>query len=83
MAQLTFTIPDAQMARVIDALCGAYGYRTETSPGVPNPQTRPQFAREQVRNFIASAVRAWEGRQAGESASQQAMAKADQEVSVT
>jgi hypothetical protein len=83
MATISFTIPDAAMPRVIDALCGAYDYRDTVPGGGPNPLTRPQFAREQVRNFIRAAVAAWEAQQAGDAAAAAARAKADTEVPIT
>lgn len=83
MAQISFTIPDGAMPRVVDALCGAYGYRDTAPSGGPNPQTRPQFAREQVRNFIRAAVLAWEAQRAGEVAATTAREKADAEVPIT
>lgn len=83
MATISFTIPDAVMPRVIDALCGAYGYRDLLPGGVPNPLSRPQYAREQVRLFIQAAVRAWEAQQASDAAASAARDKAIAEVTVT
>lgn len=83
MAQFTFTVPDAQLARVVDALCGAYGYQPLLPDNIPNPQTRQQFAREQVRRFMQAAVVAWEARIAGDDAAEVARTKAQQEVTIT
>jgi hypothetical protein len=82
MATISFNIPDPVMPRVVDALCGAYNYRDTLPGGAPNPLTRQQFAREQVRLFIQAAVRAWEARLAGDAAAQAAQDKAIAEVSI-
>jgi hypothetical protein len=48
---------------VVDGICYLYGYLDminppEGGPPVPNPQTRAAFAKEQVRQFLISALRA-------------------------
>lgn len=57
---ITLTIPDNQVARVINALCVRYGYQeTIANPNsgdvlqyIPNPQTKAQFARAQIISFL-------------------------------
>jgi hypothetical protein len=57
---ITLTIPDEQAARVMNALCVRYGYQeTIADPNggdvlqyIPNPQTKAQFAREQIISFL-------------------------------
>ena len=55
---LSYTLSDAQAAEVVDALCQRYGYQ-DTLPDpnnagqtIPNPETRAQFAKRQVAEFI-------------------------------
>jgi hypothetical protein len=50
MAQITLTIPNAVLQDVLDAL--AEGYQPVLPDGSDNPQTRVQFAKEQIRVFI-------------------------------
>ena len=57
MAKLTFDIPDARMPEFIDAW--AEGYQ-DTIDGAPNPQTKQQFARQQIRNALAGRVHAYQ-----------------------
>jgi hypothetical protein len=53
MAQLIFNIPDERMQELVDAW--ALGYQP-TINGSPNPQTKQQYAKEQIRLVIASRV---------------------------
>lgn len=63
MPTLTFTFDTGSQAigDIVDAVCQLYGYQ-DTIDGLPNPQTRAQFAREQVRQFIISAVKGKQAR---------------------
>lgn len=67
MAELKFTIPDARMSELIDAW--GMGYRDEIpdpgNPGevIPNPQTKPQFAKENIRRMIVERVKTHQGQQ--------------------
>jgi hypothetical protein len=51
MASITITIPDAQVQRVLDAFSHRYGYQDQID-GAPNPQTKVQFAKQQVALWI-------------------------------
>lgn len=57
MAQITFTIPDAKMPTVIDAWSEGY---QDTIDGQPNPQTKQQFAKQQMAAMIKVKVRQYE-----------------------
>lgn len=63
MANITLTIPDAQLARVIDGICLYYNYAATIltvggGSSVPNPETKAQFAKrmliEQTKIWIAT-----------------------------
>lgn len=63
MAEITFTIPNGQVTRMVDALCAKGGYA-----GDPGDQVaRREFARGVVREFIRQAVRQVEMQEAFES----------------
>ncbi len=59
MATLTITYPDAQRARIVDALCGYHGYT-----GDDTALARGTFARQAVGQLIRDVVRAWESQEA-------------------
>lgn len=67
MANLTFTIPDARMPDLIDAWGAGWLAQIpdQDNPGsmIPNPETKPQFAKENIRRMIVERVRVYEGRQ--------------------
>lgn len=82
MATLTFTIPDAALPRVVDAFATAYGYQALIGdPPVANPETRGQFMRRHVMEFIKNTVQAVEVNVAAETARATEIAKPT--VSVT
>lgn len=54
MAQINLTIPDAQLQRIIDGVCGRYKY--DASSGF----TKPQFVKQKIGDMIKNAVLAYE-----------------------
>lgn len=86
MAQFSVTIADAQVTRVIDGLCEAYGYQEETlnenDEMVSNPQSKGDFAHQVVANFIKNTVAAVESQKAAQEASQTVIDKVYNEISV-
>ena len=83
MAQYCIDIPDEHLNRVISAVANQYGYQLtvnnpdfdleqpedETNPTtIPNPKTIGSFVNEVVRNFLLENVKAWESKQAAETA---------------
>lgn len=44
---ITLTIPDAEMARVVNAICTQHDYEPIIN-GAPNPETKGQFAKRMV-----------------------------------
>ena len=58
MAQIVITIPDAQIARVRDAIATRFGWTVESG------LTKTQFAQKVVREWLRSEVRLEEIRKA-------------------
>lgn len=56
---LSFDTGNVAIARITDALAMANGYQA-TVGGQPNPQTKAQFARNCVKNYITRTVRDYE-----------------------
>lgn len=89
MAQLVITIPDAQAARVLDALGRRWGYAdTITDPmdegvGTPNPQTRAVFVREKIARFLKNEAIAQEREEAASAAAEVAQQAAENEVDIS
>ena len=48
---LTLTVPDAIKGDVVESFAYAYKYQ-DTINGQPNPQTKAQFAKEIIKQFI-------------------------------
>lgn len=78
MAQISITIPDSVLNRVVDAICAQHDYQA-TINGAPNPETKSQFARRMIREFVKGCVR----RQEMADAQAAALVKADGEISIT
>lgn len=53
---ITLTVPDADMPRVVDAICITHDY-VDTINGLPNPETRGQFAKRMLIQMIKIWVR--------------------------
>lgn len=76
MTTLTLTIPDAQTARVVAAFEKAYSYQPFLADGItPNPETKAQFMRRMIMQFIRDTVQAVEASTAAETARAAEMAK--------
>lgn len=76
MAQITITIPDAVVERVLDAFAVTYGYED-------NGETRAQFAKRQVQEFIRRTVRDREAAIASHEAHLAAVADVDADIALT
>ena len=98
MSTITLTIPDPVQDRVINALCYTYNYEDEVtkidddgSPvldeqrnevKIPNPVTKPQFAKTQLLHFLKEVTKGYEARNAGDSARDAALEKAESEINL-
>jgi hypothetical protein len=57
MATLTINFPDAIAPRVINGICKRFNYKATFEDGTPNPESKQQFARRKVIEFMKRAVR--------------------------
>lgn len=71
MAQFVITIPDAEVPRVVDALCADGRWTAESG------MTRGEFARHRIVRYVKAVVRQYEGQQAATTAREQAELAAD------
>ena len=77
MATVSVTIPDAVLARVLDAFAATYGY------DAAKDGTKAAFAKRQVARFCTETVRRHEAEVAGTAARDTAATKAANEVTIT
>lgn len=57
MAIISFTVPDAAMPELVDALCALPPAYSPTLPdGSPNPVTKAQYARQQLIAYMRRMV---------------------------
>ena len=76
MATISFQIPDAALPRVVSAFAAAYGYQDLVGdPPVQNPETRAQFMRRCIMEFVRNTVQAVEVNVAAETARATEIAK--------
>lgn len=80
MAQITITIPDAVATRVIDGFCKRYNYPPTLEDGTPNPETKAQFAKRKVLEFIKRAVQEAEVEDARNAAAEEASASVENDI---
>lgn len=63
MVDITFTMTAENAQKVVDAICAHYGYQEQliqdADTMIPNPETRAQFTRRMIKEFIASHVRSY------------------------
>lgn len=81
MAEVTFVIPNGILDRVLDGVAYANNYQ-DTIGGEPNPESKPEFARRMIRNYIKDCVIAYEAAQAGDSAASAARVAAESEIAI-
>ena len=79
MASITITIPDVVMPRVVVGLCGQGNYQAVID-GVPNPETKGQFAKRYVLEWIRREVVGWESRVAQDVARESAVAQTETDL---
>ncbi len=79
------TIPDQLVSRVIDGMAGQNGYQAFLDEGQtePNPESKSQFAKRMVREYIKNNVIAWEANQAVDEARDLAVEAAENEIELS
>lgn len=81
MATITITIPNGGVTRVVNGVCGYFGYEPIITPMIgepfPNPESKAQFAQRMLVVNVKSWVKSFESRQAAEAARDVANADAD------
>lgn len=85
---ITLTIPDDKVARVINGMCGNFGYQPiintldENSIPVstPNPETKADFAKRMMYKMIKDAVKSWEATTNAETARLAAIADVENNI---
>ena len=66
---ISINIPDEVKNEVIDAICDEYGYVAETM-GVKNLETKAQFAKRQIIEFVKNITKTYRVNKAVEEAKQ-------------
>jgi hypothetical protein len=74
MAQISITIPDTQVNRIMDAFALAYNY-TGTAPD-GTTETKANFARRKIREYVVSVVVSQESDYAARAAAEAARTQA-------
>lgn len=82
MATITLTVPNPVVNRVTDAICTRFGYQV-TIDGVPNPQSKSDFLKQQIAIWIKAQVREHEANTAAATASTNAGADVDANIVIT
>ena len=80
MASITFTIPDQIAPRVLDGFAIAEGYVAVLDNGTANPETKTQFMRRKIIEYVKNAVRSAEVQDAKNKAATMAGQSVDQDI---
>ena len=83
MAQITITIPDTILTRVLNGFAKRYNYSPVLDDGSSNPETKTQFAKRKVIEFIKQAVKDAEIQDASNTAATTAAASAETDIVLT
>lgn len=83
MASITITIPDQIAQRVLNGFCTHYGYLATLDNGDPNPETKLQFAKRKLIEYIKAGVEVTEVQAARNSAATTAKASIDLDIVLT
>jgi hypothetical protein len=89
MAIITITIPTVIDSRVINSYCRAHGYQANIPdpviPGatIPNPETRPAFAKRKIIEHIKDSVKLVEIDDATQAARKSASDAVDRDITLS
>lgn len=82
MATITLTIPDGIIQRVIDGVCLANNYQ-DTINGVPNTETKAQFAKRMLKEQTIRWIKQAEVIAASNAAAETASGNVDSTITIT
>ncbi len=80
MSTITITIPDNITTRVLNGFAKRYNYSPTLENGSPNPETKAQFAKRKLIEYIKQAVREAEIQDAANTAATTAGASVDTDI---
>lgn len=81
MAQVTFTIPNEIVTRVLDGVAYANGYQDEID-GQPNPESKADFAKRMICVYVKQCVVTYESGQSAQDAGEAARLAAESEIQI-
>lgn len=80
---ISLSIPDAQVTRVVNAMCAIGNYQSTLADGSANPQTKAQFAKQMLITYVMNTVKAVEAQAAVDNARTTAISNVDSQVVIT
>lgn len=83
MATIMINIPDNISNRVINGFCKRFNYSSTLEDGEPNPETKAQFAKRKLIEFIKQSIREVEIQDASNVAATTAGASVDTDIVLT
>lgn len=81
MASITITVPDAEAARIENAFTQTYSYTGQNPQG--GAETKNQFIKRMIIEFVKETVKRVEGEAAGKQARTAAEADVDGDLTLT
>lgn len=66
MANISITIPDAALSRVVDSICIKHSYQAILMDGSVNTETKGQFAKRMIAQTVKNWMRETEGNTASD-----------------
>lgn len=81
--EVKFTIPTAHTTRIIDGVCYEHHYQAEVPDPdnpekvIPNPETKAQFAKKMIVQWVKNCVKSYEGVQAAHAARDEKIAEVE------
>ena len=84
--EFSYTVSAENIPRAIDGVAYQNDYQdfieTEGEEMIPNPETKPQFCRRMIKEYIINCVKAWEANQSAEAARLAAIEDVDENMEV-
>lgn len=84
--QITFNTESTELKnRIADAFCSVYNYQTKVTVNgelVDNPESKNQFVQRKIKEYVKEIVKSCESSSAMQAAREEAITKADNEVTL-